>query len=168
MQRTSTDESEHWECGDVAPVTIVVGASGSESSLRALVYTIGAARRARGRVIVVYARKPFAAWVVAGGVPVGGAECVLDDSAVAIVSGLAKLIATIKNDADTPIELTRVVGDPARALAKFATTCARISSWSVRRDTGCRSPGARSVAGSTETRNARSPLSRNSRSVSGP
>ncbi|WP_448062646.1 universal stress protein [Cellulomonas hominis] len=47
-----------FELGNDGPSAIVVGVDGSDSSLRAAAFAVGAARRQRTRLVVVYARSP--------------------------------------------------------------------------------------------------------------
>jgi nucleotide-binding universal stress UspA family protein len=106
----------------VGPVAIVVGVDGSDTSLRALAYAVGAARRMEGRVVVGFVH-PHARASAALGVSAGVVDAALtaaaevEDAACDVV---ATAVETARDECGVAIELRHLQGTPAEALARLA------------------------------------------------
>lgn len=106
----------------MGPVTIVVGVDGSDASLRALAYGVGAARRMGGKVIVGFAH-PRAPASVALGLSAGVIDAGLVAAAEVEDATCATVATAVKTAADecgVDVELRHLAGPPADALARLA------------------------------------------------
>jgi nucleotide-binding universal stress UspA family protein len=121
-ERRRTPKGEA-ELGTDGPGAIVVGVDGTPTSLRALAYAAGLARRQHAELIAVYVRSALrtpvalSGWVDAG---------IVAAEAQAQQDAEAELWAQIADDANTWGTGTRVVvrtGNPLHELRKVAEQC---------------------------------------------
>lgn len=103
------DEARSWGDG---PGTIIVGFDGSPTAEHALFYALGAARRRRSELVVVYVTAP----VVATG-PFGVTAVATDHGTVA---ELRSRVHALTDQYDVHASFLAVSGEPSTALARVA------------------------------------------------
>ncbi len=114
---TVTDQQAHqFERGTDGPKVILVGLDGSDSSLRAVAYAAGLARRQHALLAIVYVQ-PVLAASAALGVPVAGTT---DEIAEQLVAEIREAAEQVKGIFEVRWEFHTFRGDPYSGLVKAA------------------------------------------------
>ncbi len=114
---TVTDQQAHqFERGTDGPKVILVGLDGSDSSLRAVAYAAGLARRQRALLAIVYVQPVMAAGAALG-VPVAGTT---DEIAESLVAQIREAAEQVKGVFETRWEFHTFRGDPYNGLVRAA------------------------------------------------
>lgn len=114
---TVTDQQAHqFERGTDGPKVILVGLDGSDSSLRAVAYAAGLARRQRALLAIVYVQPVLAAGAALG-VPVAGTT---DEIAESLVAQIREAAEQVKGVFETRWEFHTFRGDPYNGLVRAA------------------------------------------------
>ncbi|WP_149823902.1 universal stress protein [Streptomyces tailanensis] len=112
-----TDQQAHqFERGTDGPKVILVGLDGSDSSLRAVAYAAGLARRQHALLAIVYVQ-PVLAASAALGVPVAGTT---DEIAEQLVAEIREAAEQVKGIFEVRWEFHTFRGDPYSGLVKAA------------------------------------------------
>jgi nucleotide-binding universal stress UspA family protein len=112
-----TDQQAHqFERGTDGPKVILVGLDGSDSSLRAVAYAAGLARRQRALLAIVYVQPVMAAGAALG-VPVAGTT---DEIAESLVAQIREAAEQVKGVFETRWEFHTFRGDPYNGLVRAA------------------------------------------------
>lgn len=114
---TVTDQQAHqFERGTDGPKVILVGLDGSDTSLRAVAYAAGLARRQRALLAIVYVQPVLAAGAALG-VPVAGTT---DEIAESLVAQIREAAEQVKGVFETRWEFHTFRGDPYNGLVRAA------------------------------------------------
>jgi nucleotide-binding universal stress UspA family protein len=119
-----SDRIEAVEPDGNRPVTIIVGLDGTDASMRALAYAIGVGRRMQARIICAYAQHVDFLPAAALSLPTACSLLAFETAAEvteATKAELRTLLTRAKQEVGITIELQCLTGDPAHALAEFAT-----------------------------------------------
>ncbi|MDC2948843.1 universal stress protein [Streptomyces heilongjiangensis] len=112
-----TDQQAHqFERGTDGPKVVLVGLDGSDSSLRAVSYAAGLARRQRALLAIVYVQPVMAAGAALG-VPVAGTT---DEIAESLVAQIRAAAEQVKGVFETRWEFHTFRGDPYNGLVRAA------------------------------------------------
>ena len=108
--------SAQFERGTDGPRVILAGVDGSPTSLRAVSYAAGLARRQRARLVVVFVVAPTPAMV--GWVPNG--EQVAGEAAAEVAEGIRRELQQGASTLGIEIDYRTVHGDPVAELTRTA------------------------------------------------
>lgn len=116
MTEQHEQQAPRFERGTDGPKVIVVGVDGSASSLRALAYAAGLARRQHALLAVVYVQPVMAAGAALGA-PVGET---MDEIAEDLVTHIRESAERVRGIFDIRWEFHTFRGDPYNGLVKAA------------------------------------------------
>jgi nucleotide-binding universal stress UspA family protein len=111
-----TLQGPDFELGTDGPSLILVGVDGSRTSLRAVAYAAGLARRQHSRLLAVYVTRPSASVGVAP-----GAAAALSEAATDAANDLERQLRSGAAQIGLDLEFRSAYGDPWTELNRVAT-----------------------------------------------